>query len=98
VVPRPGHAVMAYSPTNRRRLVRNDVVVAIAEKHDASAAMVALAWVLRQDDVCAIPKAAIPDHVRENRRALALDLDQDDLKLLDDAFPPPKDPQPLEMI
>jgi diketogulonate reductase-like aldo/keto reductase len=93
-----GMPLMAYSPTNRGELIQDDVVVAIAEKHDASAAMVALAWVLRHDDVCAIPKAAIPEHVRENRRALDLALDKDDLKLLDEEFPPPKEPQPLEMI
>jgi diketogulonate reductase-like aldo/keto reductase len=93
-----GMPVMAYSPTNRGKLIFNDVVVAIAEKHDAAAAQVALAWVLRHDDICAIPKAAIPEHVRENRRALDLELDHDDLKLLDEEFPPPETPVPLEMI
>jgi diketogulonate reductase-like aldo/keto reductase len=93
-----GMPVMAYSPVDRGKLIRNDVVVSIAEKHAASASMVALAWVLRQDDVCVIPKASIPDHVRENRRALDLELDDEDLKLLDEEFPPPASPQPLEMI
>jgi diketogulonate reductase-like aldo/keto reductase len=86
---------MAYSPIDRGSLVANDIVVEIAEKHAVATAQVALAWVLRQDDVCAIPKASIPEHVRENRGALDLELDRDDLKALDEAFPPPKRPAPL---
>jgi diketogulonate reductase-like aldo/keto reductase len=93
-----GMPVMAYSPINRGRLVGNDVVVEIAEKHDATPAQIALAWVLRHDDICAIPKASIHEHVRENRRALDLQLDNEDLKLLDEEFPPPAEPPPLEMI
>ncbi|MDX6408159.1 MAG: hypothetical protein QOE13_1230 [Gaiellaceae bacterium] len=90
-----GLPVMAYSPIDRGSLVANDIVVEIAEKHAVATAQVALAWVLRQDDVCAIPKASIPEHVRENRGALDLELDRDDLKALDEAFPPPKRPAPL---
>jgi diketogulonate reductase-like aldo/keto reductase len=93
-----GMPVMAYSPIDRGSLVLDDVVVEIGARHDATPAQVALAWVLRQDDVCAIPKAAIPEHVRENRRALDLQLDNDDLKLIDEVFPPPTRPQPLEVI
>jgi diketogulonate reductase-like aldo/keto reductase len=90
--------VMAYSPIDRGSLVANDVVVEIAEKHNATPAQVALAWVLRQDDICAIPKAAIHEHVRENRGALDLQLDNEDLKLIDEVFPPPARPHPLEVI
>jgi diketogulonate reductase-like aldo/keto reductase len=90
--------LMAYSPIDRGSLVGNDVVVEIAKKHGASPAQIALAWVLRQDDVCAIPKASIHEHVRENRGALDLELDPEELKLLDQEFPPPREPQPLEMI
>jgi diketogulonate reductase-like aldo/keto reductase len=90
--------VMAYSPIHRGRLVENDVVVEIAEKHNATPGQVSLAWVLRQDDVCAIPKASIQEHVRENRGALDLQLDHEDLKLLDEVFPPPTRPEPLEVI
>ena len=88
---------MAYSPVDRGALVDDDVVVAIAQKHDATPAQVALAWVLRHDDVCAIPKAAIHEHVRENAGALEVRLDGEDLKLLDDAFPAPREPTPLKI-
>ena len=52
---------------------------------------------LRNDDVCAIPKASIREHVRENVRALDLRLDNEDLELLDEAFPPPSSPSPLDI-
>jgi diketogulonate reductase-like aldo/keto reductase len=90
-----GLPVMAYSPIDRGSLVANDIVVEIAEKHGVATAQVALAWVLRHEDVCAIPKAAIREHVRENRGALDLELDRDDLKALDEAFPAPTRPVPL---
>ena len=92
-----GMPLMAYSPVDRGALVQDDVAVEIAEKHDATPAQVALAWVLRHDGVCAIPKASIPEHVRENARALELELDQDDIKLLEAEFPPPSGPGPLDL-
>jgi diketogulonate reductase-like aldo/keto reductase len=59
---------------------------------------VALAWVLRQDGVNAIPRAGTPAHVRENRAALDLRLTEQDFAALDRAFPPPTGPRPLEML
>jgi diketogulonate reductase-like aldo/keto reductase len=53
---------------------------------------------LRQPGVVAIPKAADPDHVIENRAALELRLTVDDLAWLDLAFPPPTAPQQLEIF
>jgi diketogulonate reductase-like aldo/keto reductase len=93
-----GLPVMAYSPTNRGKLIESDVVVEIAKKHEAAPSQIALAWVLRHDDVCAIPKAAMHEHVRENAGALGIRLDNEDLKLLDEEFPPPSGPVPLEVI
>jgi len=54
--------------------------------------------VLRQDGVCAIPRASRPEHVDENRAALDVELDRADLAALDAEFPPPLRPQPLEML
>jgi diketogulonate reductase-like aldo/keto reductase len=89
---------MAYSPVDRSSLVRNDVVVTLAETHGASPAQIALAsLLLRNDDVCAIPKASIHEHVHENARALEVQLDGEDLKMLDGEFPPPKGPAPLDV-
>jgi diketogulonate reductase-like aldo/keto reductase len=92
-----GLPLMAYSPVDRGALVENGVVVEVAEKHRATAAQVALAWVLRHDDVCTIAKASIQEHVQENARALELQLDNEDMNVLDEEFPPPREPAPLDL-
>ena len=89
---------MAYSPIEQGRLLGSPVLRDIAARHDASPVQIALAWVLRQDGVCAIPRASSPEHVDENRAALDVELDRDDLAALDAEFPPPLHPQPLEML
>jgi diketogulonate reductase-like aldo/keto reductase len=90
--------IMAYSPIERGRLLGSPVLNDIAARHQSTAVIVALAWVLRQDGVIAIPKASSEVHVRENRMAPDLRLTEQDLADLDRAFPPPTGPRPLEMI
>jgi diketogulonate reductase-like aldo/keto reductase len=94
-----GVPVMAYSPIEQGRVLRHPALQAIAERHPGvTPAQVALAWVLRQDDVCAIPRSSKPEHVRENRGALDVRLTAEDFADLDRAFPPPTDKQPLAML
>jgi len=93
-----GMPVMAYSPVDQGRLLGHRVVETVARRHNVTPAQVTLAWVLRQDGVTTIPKAGTPEHVRENRAALDLQLTQEDLAELDRAFPPPAAPQPLETL
>jgi diketogulonate reductase-like aldo/keto reductase len=93
-----GIPVMAYSPLEQGHLAGHKTLQAIAKRLTATPAQVALAWVLGQPGVIAIPKAGHVDHVRENRRALELELAPEDLAELDDAFPPPRHKRPLEMI
>lgn len=90
--------IMAYSPIEQGRVLAHPAVAAIADEHGATPAQVALAWVLRHPDVAAIPKAATREHVRENREALEIRLDPDDLVRLDEAFPPPTTKKPLEVL
>jgi diketogulonate reductase-like aldo/keto reductase len=90
--------VVAYSPIDQARLLRHRAVGRVALRHDLSAAQIALAWVLRQKDVVAIPKATGHDHVRENAAALEVSLTEEDLTELDRAFRPPSRKAPLEMI
>ncbi len=90
--------IMAYSPIEQGRMLHHAVLRRVAERHHATPAQVGLAWVLRQDKVIAIPRAGVPDHVRENRAALEVRLTQEDLAELDRAFPPPDGPRPLEML
>jgi diketogulonate reductase-like aldo/keto reductase len=90
--------VMAYSPIEQGRLLGHPVLGAIAHEHDATSAQIALAWVLDHEGVVAIPRAATPEHIEENRAAHDLHLTAHDIFRLDDAFPPPRGPRPLEMI
>ena len=93
-----GVPVMAYSPVDQGRLLRHPVVRTVAGRHGATPARVALAWVLRHQGVTTIPKAGTPEHVRENRAALDLHLSDEGLAELDRAFPPPAEPQRLEIL
>jgi diketogulonate reductase-like aldo/keto reductase len=90
--------VMAYSPVEQGRLLGNASLQAVAAAHGAKPAQIALAWVMRHDDVIAIPKASSRGHVEENRAALEVRLTAEDLASLDRAFPPPRNRQPLEML
>jgi diketogulonate reductase-like aldo/keto reductase len=90
--------IMAYSPIEQGRLLNHPELERIADRHNATPAEIALAWVLRLDGCIAIPRAATPEHVRENRAAADLHLTKQDLAELDRAFPPPTEPQPLEML
>jgi diketogulonate reductase-like aldo/keto reductase len=93
-----GVPIMAYSPIEQGRLLRRPEVRAVAARHGATPAQAALAWVLRHDDVIAIPKAGDPRHVGENRAALDLSLTEQDLAALDRAFPPPAGSRSLEIL
>ncbi|MEU8994406.1 aldo/keto reductase [Streptomyces caniferus] len=90
--------VMAYSPVEQGRLLGHEALTSLASARGWTPAQVALAWVLRRDDVIAIPKAGSTAHVEENHAALGLHLTDDDLRLLDEAFPPPSRKQPLDIL
>jgi diketogulonate reductase-like aldo/keto reductase len=93
-----GISVMAYSPLEQGRLLTNKTLNALADRLNATSAQIALAWILRQPGVLAIPKAGHPDRVRENRRAVDVHLAADDLAALDRTFRPPTRKTPLEML
>lgn len=93
-----GIPLMAYSPVGQGDLAGDARLARIGERHGATAAQVALAWVLRRDGVIAIPKASRPEHVRQNRAAVDIRLTESDLAELDRLFPPPARKRPLEMI
>ena len=90
--------VMAYSPIDQGRLVKHPGVARIARTRGATPAQIALAWVLRQPDVLAIPKGAQLDHVRQNRAALDIHLTREELMELEGDFPPPRRKISLEML
>lgn len=91
-------SIMAYSPIEQGRLLRDPALTSIAARHHATQAQIALAWVLRHKDVMVIPKAKSEAHVRQNRAALDIKLTGEEHAELDRAFPPPASPSPLEML
>lgn len=90
--------VMAYSPIEQGRLLGNPALRALADVRGATEAQIALAWVLRREGMCAIPKAATIEHVDRNLEALNISLTEDEVRALDAEFPPPDRPRGLEIL
>jgi diketogulonate reductase-like aldo/keto reductase len=90
--------VMAYSPIEQGRLLEHPAIRAVAARHDATPAGIALAWVLRTEGTIAIPRTGKVAHVRDNRAALDIHLTQQDLQELEAAFPVPTRKRALEML
>lgn len=93
-----GIALMAYSPLDQGRLLRERALQTIAAKIGATPAQVALAWLLQQRDVAVIPKAADVAHVHDNLSAARLHLDRAACEELDHTFPPPRRATSLRVL
>jgi diketogulonate reductase-like aldo/keto reductase len=89
---------MAYSPLGQGDLPPSKALASIGQRLGATPFQVALAWVLRDPTVIAIPKAANRAHVEANRRALELQLTLDDLIAIDGEFHPPTRKSRLAML
>jgi 2,5-diketo-D-gluconate reductase B len=74
-----GLAMTAYSPIAKGQVNDDPVLQRIAARHGASPVQVALAWLLAQENLVAIPKSARPEGQRENLAAAALRLDAEDM-------------------
>ena len=74
--------LVAYCPLAQGRAADDPTLIAIGRKHNASAAQVALKWLLEQDGVAAIPKASRAESQKANLDALGVQLDGDDRKAI----------------
>jgi len=90
--------VMAYSPFDQGLLLRKRALVDFAKTHGMTPAQAALAWLLAQDGVIAIPKTVHRERLEENAGALAHPLSREQLDELDRLFAPPQGPVPLAML
>ncbi len=83
--------VMAYSPLggDHNLVVEDHTLAQIGAAHGCSAAAIALAWVMRNGNIIAIPESGSVEHVKENALALSTMLTPQELKTLDAAFPGP---------
>jgi diketogulonate reductase-like aldo/keto reductase len=90
--------IMAYSPIEQARLLRDPKLIDFAKRNSMTPAQVALAWLLAADDVIVIPKTGRRQRLKENYHALDHPLTPAQLAELDQLFPPPTGPRPLEML
>ena len=92
-----GMPIMAYSPLAAGDVLANETVMEIANSRAVSPATIVLAWVLRQDQIIAIPKTGRKDRVDDFAAARDFSLNIYELQGLDRAFPAPKKKTPLAM-
>jgi diketogulonate reductase-like aldo/keto reductase len=90
--------LMAYSPIEQGRLLRQRGLAQFARQHGMTPAQAALAWLLAQDGVIAIPKTGERERLKENAAAAQLQLTPEQLQQLDHLFAPPSGSTPLEML
>lgn len=93
-----GIPMMAYSPIEQGRLVGDPDLEDFARRHGMTSAQVALAWLLANEDVIAIPKTIHRERLKENLAALEHPLNSAQLQELDELFLPPTGPSPLEIL
>jgi diketogulonate reductase-like aldo/keto reductase len=74
------------------------VLQTIAKRHGASARQIALAFLVRESNVFAIPKASSAEHAADNAAAGDLALSAEDIAALDKAFPRGPKPRSLPML
>ncbi len=90
--------LMAYCPLGEGRLLGDPVLNRLAADLGATAAQLALAFLLSRDNVIAVPKTASPARIVENRAAADLVLTDEIRAELDRAFPPPETKTPLGIV
>jgi diketogulonate reductase-like aldo/keto reductase len=93
-----GIPITAYSPLEQNRLPDNKILQQIAMNHTTTPAQIALAWVVRNEGVIAIPKASSRAHVEQNRAAGDIALTTEECTALDQAFRSPTKKRALEML
>ncbi|WP_343552716.1 aldo/keto reductase [Pantoea sp.] len=95
--------IMAYCPLAqagrlRQSLFEDAKLQQIAQQKGISVAQLMLAWVIRQQGVLAIPKASSIAHVQQNAAALNIQLNNDELAIIDRAFPAPQHKTALDVV
>ena len=73
------YLLTAYSPLARGKVQDNAVLREIAASHGKTAAQVTLRWLIQQDHVCAIPKAASKAHCASNFDIFDFELDDQEM-------------------
>ena len=92
------YSPLASNPRYRQEIIQNQAIKSVAQKHNATVYQIMLAFAFRHPNTVAIPRTSSPEHLRENIQCLNIQLDEQDMKLIDSAFPPPTQKTPLGII
>ncbi|MCC6195919.1 MAG: aldo/keto reductase [Burkholderiales bacterium] len=87
--------IMAYSPLYQGALAGHQKLATVAASAGVTPVQLALAWLLAQPGVIAIPQSSNVDHIAECRAAADVRLSRATIAAIDAAFPPPKRARPL---
>jgi diketogulonate reductase-like aldo/keto reductase len=93
-----GIVTMAYCPLDEGRLPRHRGLQALADDYGASAAQLALAWLLSRGNTWAIPMTTSAERAAENGAALNLTLSAKTLAAIDRLFPAPEQRTRLRIV
>ena len=97
-MPIMGYCPLAQAGRLRQALFDDAHLQQIAQQKGISVAQVLLAWVIRQQGVLAIPKASSVAHVQQNAAALSINLTNEELSIIDRAFPAPQSKTALDVV
>jgi 2,5-diketo-D-gluconate reductase B len=74
------YLLTAYSPVAKGRVLNDAMLKEIGEAHGKKPAQVALRWLIQQEKVAAIPKAASEDHLSSNFDIFDFELSDEEMK------------------
>ena len=95
--------MIAYSPvaqgdTLSGRLTADPTLQKLAARHQATIYQIMLAWTIRCGNTLTIPQTGNPEHAWQNVAAGELEFSDAELLELEQAFPSPRQKQPLATI
>lgn len=96
-------ALISYCPLAQagklgKDILKNRVLINIADKHNASPAQIALAFISTFENKIPIPKSSHKKHTLENIESQNIMLDDEDLDILNQEFPAPNKKMPLDIV
>jgi 2,5-diketo-D-gluconate reductase B len=74
------YLLTAYSPVAKGRILNDATLQEIGEAHRKTSAQVALRWLIQQEKVAAIPKAASEAHLRSNFDIFDFELSDEEME------------------
>jgi diketogulonate reductase-like aldo/keto reductase len=76
--------VTAYSPLAEGRVVGDETMQAIGERHGKTPAQVAIRWLIQQENVVTIPKTITTEHMRDNIDVFDFELSAGEIAAIDE--------------